>query len=147
MNAETFEKKETSGFRLSQMLELPDAMSKVVVIGIAVFLILFLGVLPPVLRRYAGDDLRGVPMQIAPGRVTFLQISPTTQGGGSLFNAVSVKFADKAAYYTLPLSSKWCPVLGEAVRVRYRVGRKSGQVHVEEVTPIAPATAPAKPKP
>jgi hypothetical protein len=129
---------------MASVCALPDFTAKAVVVGVAVFLILFLGVLPPALRRIAGNDLRGVPMQTADGQVILLNISPTTQGGSSLYNAVSVAFAGKTGFYALPRSSRWAPIIHESVRVKYRVGRRTGQVHVEDVEPVEADSATPK---
>jgi hypothetical protein len=67
--------------------------------------------------------------------VTVCQISPVSQGGGGLFNAVTVAFAGRQSYYALPLESRWKPRFHQNVRVTYRVGRRSGTVHVDAVTP------------
>ena len=73
--------------------------------------------------------------QTAPGVVVICQISPVSQGGGGLFNAVTVEFDKKQSYFAIPPTSKWVPKFHQNVRVTYRVGHQSGKVRVDAVTP------------
>ncbi len=112
-----------------------DPKSVAALAGCALFLIGFLGVLPAWLRAQAQADFAGAALQTAPGTVATIQISPVSQGGGGLFNAVTVAFAGREIYYALPPTSQWKPKRGASVVVAYRVGQKSGAVHIESVTP------------
>ncbi len=111
------------------------------VAAIAVCVLMLVGLLwalPTWLRGQERADFAGVPTQTATGVVTICQISPVTSGGGGLFNAVTVEFGKRTAYYALPKSSTWSPKpFGrDKVRVVYRLGRHSGQLRVVSVTPI-----------
>ena len=116
-----------------------DAKAVAAIAVCVLMLVGLLGVLPAWLRGQERADFAGVPTQTATGRVTICQISPVTQGGGGLFNAVTIAFDKRQAYYALPKSSTWSPKpFGhDKVRVVYRVGRHSGQLRVDSVTPIA----------
>ncbi len=114
--------------------------------AIAVCVLMLVGllwVLPTWLRGQERADFAGVPTQTATGVVTICQISPVTSGGGGLFNAVTVAFGSRTAYYALPRRSTWSPKpFGrDKVRVVYRVGRRSGQLRVVSVTPITETKA------
>jgi len=112
-----------------------DAKAIAAIVGCALFLVALLGILPAWLRGQERDDFTGVPLRTAPGIVAVCQISPVSQGGGSLFNAVTVAFDQRQAYYALPPTSKWQPVYHQNVHVSYRIGRRSGMLRVESVTP------------
>jgi hypothetical protein len=112
-----------------------DAKSAAVLIGCALFLVGFLAVLPRWLRGREHADFAGVAAQTVQGKVTAIQISPVSTGGGGLFNAVNLAFAGHAAYYALPPESRWKPRSGQPVRVVFRVGRQTKMVHVDSVTP------------
>lgn len=112
-----------------------DAQSAAVIFGCVLFLVGFLAVLPRWLHGREAADFAGAALQTAPGRVTALQISPVSTGGGSLFNAVNLAFAGHAAYYALPPESRWKPRSGQPVTVRFQVGRRSGRVQIRSVTP------------
>ena len=120
--------------RWRQFLQL-DAKSAAVLIGCALFLVGFLAVLPRWLHAREQADFAGVAAQIVPGKVTMLQISPVSTGGGSLFNGVDVAFAGHQAYYALPPESRWKPLPSQNVIVTFRVGRQSKTVHVDAVMP------------
>ncbi len=111
-----------------------DAKAIAVILGCALFLIGLLAVLPAWLRAQDRNDFAGAALRSDPGIVLVCQISPVSQGGGSLFNAVTVGFAKRQAYYALPPSSKWQPVFHQNVWVKYRIGR-SGAVRIEAVIP------------
>ena len=112
-----------------------DAKAAAVLIGCALFLVGLLSVLPRWLHTRDEADFAGVAAQTAPGKVTMLQISPVSTGGGSLFNGVDVAFGTHRAYYALPPQSRWKPVSGQAVTVTFRVGRHSNLVRLDSVTP------------
>ncbi len=112
-----------------------DGKAVAALAGCALFLIGFLGILPSWLRAQEKADFGTAARQTAPGTVATVQISPVSQGGGGLFNAVTVAFAGREIYYALPPSSRWNPKRGDRVDVTYRVGRKSGKVRIESVTP------------
>ena len=112
-----------------------DVKSAAVLIGCTVFLVGFLAILPRWLRGRERADFAGVTVQTAPGKVTAIQISPVSSGGGSLFNAVNLEFANHIAYYALPPESRWKPRSGQAVVVRYQIGRQTRMVHIDTVTP------------
>ena len=116
-----------------------DAKALAVLAAIAVLLIGLLGVLPAWLHQQERIDFAHAAVQTAPGTVTTVQISPVTQGGGGLFNGVTVAFAGHQSYYALPPESHWKPRPGEnqAVTVKYRIGSHSGAVQVDSVTPEA----------
>jgi len=116
-------------------LRFPDWKAGAVVIGSIVFLVLLLGVLPRWLQAQEESDFRNVPAQTVPGVVTIINISPVSQGGTGLFNAVTVAFANKQAYYALTQRDQWKPSFHQNVRVTYQIGRHSGQVRVIEVQP------------
>ena len=113
-----------------------DVKATVVLLGCALFLVGLLAVLPAWLRAQERADFAGTVAQTAPGIVTICQISPVSQGGGGLFNAVTVEFGKRQAYYALPPQSKWLPRFHQDVRVTYRVGRRTGAVRVDSVTPL-----------
>jgi hypothetical protein len=136
VNPEVFQKQPGKWTRVAKLLAPPDKSSKWVIAGIAVFLVILLGVVPPALRKMTADDLRGMPVLTARGQVIRLNISPTTEGGSSLYNAVSVEFDGKAAFYALPPTSRWAPKYHQPVEVKYRIGRATGRVHIEEVIPL-----------
>lgn len=104
----------------------------------ALLLVGLLVALPAWLRGQERADFAGTPSQTASGTVTSAQISPVTQGGGGLFNGVTVEFAHHQAYYALPRGSRWQPKPFEnaPVIVKYRVGRDTGAVRVDSVTPL-----------
>ena len=108
-----------------------DAKAAVVLVGCALFLVGFLAVLPRWLHGREQADFAGVAAQTVPGKVTMLQISPVSSGGGSLFNGVDVAFANHQAYYALPPE----PRPHQSVQVTFRVGRRSHQISVDSVTP------------
>lgn len=114
-----------------------DAKAIAAFAGCALILVGLLAILPAWLRGQDRADFAGVTVQTASGTVTSVQISPVTQGGGGLFNGVTVEFAQHQAYYALPPSSHWQPKPFEKtpVTVKYRVGRNTGAVHVDSVTP------------
>jgi hypothetical protein len=99
------------------------------------FLILLLGVLPAWLRGQDRADFAAATPQTAPRRVTVCQISPVSSGGGGLYNAVNVEFAGRQVYYALPSTSDWKPIFHQKVLVTYRVGTRTGLVHVDSVKP------------
>lgn len=117
-----------------QFLKL-DLKAAAALIGCALFLIGFLALLPRWLRGQDQADFAGVAAQTAAGKVTAIQISPVSTGGGGLFNAVNIAFAGHAAYYALPPESHWNPRPNQAVVVVYRVGRQTKMVHIDSVTP------------
>jgi hypothetical protein len=112
-----------------------DAKAIAAIGACALILIGLLVALPAWLRGQERADFAGAAVQTAPGIVTVCEISPVSQGGGGLFNAVTVAFAHRQRYYALPPESKWVPKFHQSVRVTYRVGRRSGQVRVDAVTP------------
>ncbi len=112
-----------------------DAKAIAVFLGCALMLVGLLVVLPAWLRGQERADFAGTAPQTAPGVVTICEISPVSQGGGGLFNAVTVAFANRQSYYAIPPSSRWVPRFHQNVRVVYRVGRQSGAVRVDAVTP------------
>ncbi len=101
----------------------------------ALMLVGLLVLLPAWLRGQERADFAGTSARTAPGIVTICEISPVTQGGGGLFNAVTVAFANRQSYYAIPPTSKWVPKFHQNVRVTYRVGRQTGAVRVDAVTP------------
>ena len=111
-----------------------DAKAIAAIAGCTLFLIGLLAVLPAWLRAQDRNDFAGTALRTDPGTVIICQISPVSQGGGSLFNAVTVEFGKRQAYYALPPSSLWKPAFHQNVWVNYRVGR-SGIVRVESVIP------------
>ena len=113
-----------------------DAKAIAAFLGCALILVGLLGVLPAWLRGQEQADFAGSAARTAPGVVTICQISPVSQGGGGLFNAVTVAFDGRQNYYAIPPTSKWVPGFHQKVRVTYRVGRQSGTVRVEAVTPL-----------
>ena len=112
-----------------------DTKAIAAIVGCALMLVGLLVALPAWLRGQERADFAGTAARTAPGVVTVCQISPVSQGGGGLFNAVTVAFAGRQSYYALPLESRWKPRFHQNVRVTYRVGRRSGTVHVDAVTP------------
>lgn len=114
-----------------------DAKAIAAIAACAALLIGLLGVLPTWLRGQERADFASAAVLTAPGTVTSVQISPVSQGGGGLFNGVTVAFAGRQSYYALPHESHWTPRPGEnqKVTVKYRVGRNSGAVQVDSVTP------------
>ena len=118
-----------------QFLKL-DTKAVVVLVGCALFLVGFLAVLPRWLHRREQADFAGVAAQTVPGKVTMLQISPVSSGGGSLFNGVDVTFGSHQAYYALPPESRWKPRFGQQVKVTFRTSRHTKQVRVDSVTPL-----------
>jgi len=112
-----------------------DAKAIAAFLGCALLLVGLLVALPAWLRGQEQADFAGTTAQTAPGVVAVCQISPVSQGGGGLFNAVTVEFNKRQSYYALPPSSKWQPGFHQKVRVTYRVGRQSGTVRVDAVTP------------
>ena len=113
-----------------------DAKSLTVFLGCALLLAGLLGVLPAWLRGQEKADFAGTVARTAPGIVSICQISPVSQGGSGLFNAVTVEFDNRQSYYALPPSSKWLPKFHQNVRVTYRLGRKTGALRVDAVTPL-----------
>ena len=111
------------------------AKAGVVLVGCALFLVGFLSVLPRWLHGREQADFAGVAAQTVSGKVTMLQISPVTSGGGSLFNGVDLAFANHQAYYALPPESHWKPLPRQNVLVTFRIGRNSKSVHIDSVTP------------
>ncbi|MBV9849977.1 MAG: hypothetical protein JO250_09930 [Armatimonadetes bacterium] len=116
-------------------LGLNDRGAAATLIGSIVFIVLLLGALPRWLHGREAEDYRGVAAQTAPGIVSTVTISPISRGGGGLFNGVNVTFAGHRVYYALPPESQWKPDYGQRVMVTYRVGRQSGIVRVDDVTP------------
>ncbi|MGI4788783.1 MAG: hypothetical protein ACRYFS_08025 [Janthinobacterium lividum] len=112
-----------------------DAKSVAVLIGCTLFLIGFLAVLPRWLRERDHTDFAGAAVQTAPGKVTAIQISPVSTGGGGLFNGVNLAFGGHVAYFALPPESHWKPRSGQSVVVIFRIGRHSKMVHIDSVTP------------
>jgi hypothetical protein len=112
-----------------------DAKSVAVLIGCALFLIGFLAILPRWLHGRDQADFAGTAVQTAPGKVTAIQISPVSSGGGGLFNGVNLEFAHHEAYYALPPDSRWKPISGQSVTVTFQIGRMSKMVHITSVTP------------
>ena len=112
-----------------------DAKCAVTIIGCALFLIGFLALLPRWLHGRDRADFAGAAVQTASGKVTAIQISPVSTGGGSLFNAVNLAFAQHQAYYALPPESRWKPRSGQNVVVTFQIGRQSSRVHINSVTP------------
>ncbi len=112
-----------------------DGKAAAALLGSALFLVGLLAVLPRWLHRREQADFAGVAAQTVPGKVTMLQISPVTSGGGSLFNGVDVAFGPYQAYYALPPESRWKPLPHQSVLVTFRVGRRSHRVAVDAVTP------------
>ena len=114
-----------------------DAKAIAAIAVCAAMLVGLLWVLPTWLRGQERADFAGVQPRVATGVVTICQISPVSSGGGGLFNAVTIAFDNRQAYYALPKSSTWSPKpFGhDRVRVVYRIGRRSGQVRVDSVTP------------
>ena len=121
-------------------LGLADRTAAATLIGSLLFVVLLLGVLPRWLHGREQADYQGVAAQTSPGIVSTVTISPTSQGGGGLFNAVAVTFDNnrRTAYYALPKTSHWLPKYHDPVTVTYRIGRQSGIVHVDSVTPSLP---------
>ena len=111
-----------------------DAKAVAAIAGCALFLVGLLVVLPAWLRAQDRNDFAGAALRTEAGTVVICQISPVSQGGGSLFNAVTVAFGHRQAYYALPPTSVWQPKFHQNVRVTYRIGR-SGMVRVESVVP------------
>lgn len=120
-----------------------DVKAVAAIVFCVLLLVGLLGVLPAWLRGQERADFAGVTPHVTTGRVTICQISPVSSGGGGLFNAVTVAFDGRQAYYALPKSSTWSPKpFGyDKVRVVYRLGRKSGQLRVDSVTPEEVSTA------
>ena len=112
-----------------------DVKSTAVLIGCTLFLIGFLAFLPRWLRGRDRADFSGAAVQTAPGKVTMIQISPVSNGGGGLFNAVNLAFGNYKAYYALPPESHWKPRSGQSVVVTFQIGRQSKMVHINSVTP------------
>jgi len=115
-----------------------DLKSAAVLVACAAFFVGLLVALPRWLHGQERADFDGAAVRTAQGIVSTVQISPVSQGGGGLFNAVTVEFDHRQAYYALPPSSKWSPkpFMKTPVRVTYRVGRRTGAVQVESVTPL-----------
>ena len=101
------------GERIKTWLGFTDRVATVTVLGSLLFVILLLGVLPRWLHGQEAADYAGVAEQTAPGKVSTVTISPTSQGGGGLFNAVAVTFANRTAYYALKPQSQWRPIYGQ----------------------------------
>ena len=112
-----------------------DAKAIAAFAACALMLVGLLVLLPAWLRGQERADFAGTSARTAPGIVTICEISPVTQGGGGLFNAVTVAFANRQSYYAIPPTSKWVPKFHQNVRVTYRVGRQTGAVRVDAVTP------------
>ena len=112
-----------------------DAKAIAVILGCALFLVGLLSALPRWLHARDQADFAGVAVQTVPGKVTMLQISPVSTGGGSLFNGVDVVFGGHTAYYALPPESRWKPRQNQSVRVTFRIGRHSQSVQVDTVVP------------
>ena len=94
-----------------EWLGLADRTAAATLFGSLLFVGLLLGVLPRWLHGREQADYQGVAAQTSPGIVSTVTISPTSQGGGGLFNAVAVTFDPPAqAYYALPRSSQWKPI-------------------------------------
>ena len=123
-----------------EWLGLTDRAAVATLLGSLLFVGLLLFALPRWLHGREQADYQGVAAQTSPGIVSTVTISPTSQGGGGLFNAVAVTFDGnrRTAYYALPPSSHWLPKFHDPVTVTYRVGRQSGIVHVDAVTPSLP---------
>ena len=114
-----------------------DAKAIAAFVACGLILVGLLVVLPHWLRGQERADFAGAAVQTASGTVTSVQISPVSQGGGGLFNGVNVAFAGHESYYALPPESHWTPKPFEKtpVTVKFRVGRNTGTVHVDAVTP------------
>ncbi|BDI29025.1 hypothetical protein CCAX7_10760 [Capsulimonas corticalis] len=100
---------------------------------------------PFLARRAAAGDLSGVPAQTASGSVRDINVAVGHAGGGGMHNAVTLEFAHRKVFYILPETSRWIPVIGEPVLVRYRVGRNSGVAQIDSVTSTSPAAKWAPP--
>jgi hypothetical protein len=130
-----------------QWLGLDDRRAAAALFGCLAVVVLLLGVLPAWLHHREAADYAGAAEKTAPGYVSLVTISPVSQGGGGLFNAVAVTFAGRQHYYALPPRSRWDPIYGQPVTVSFRVGR-SGDVQVDDVRPdTAPTSPPAAPGP
>jgi len=101
---------------------IPGLLGVAIVIAVA-------ATLPSYLHRLQADDLRGVPETTSAGVVTYLLDDPGHPGGGGPFNAVVLRFDGHKAFWDLPPTSKWKPMIGEVVEVHYRVDN-SGNVYV-----------------
>ena len=113
-----------------------DGKGAAALAGCVLVVTLLVGALPAWLRGQERADFAGASAQTVPGRVTVCQISPVSQGGGGLYNAVNVEFAGRQAYYALPPTSDWKPIFHQKVTVTYRVGTRSGLVRVDSVKPL-----------
>lgn len=116
----------------------PDRISVVVVGACVVGVFLVVSVVPSLLRNFGQADLRGVPARTSFGVVDREFFSVNSGNGATLVTTVQLSFAGTRAAYRLPLTSKWRPTPFERVRVTYRVGRRSGLVHVDSATPSSP---------
>ncbi len=123
-------------------LGLDDRRAAGALLGCLLVVVLLVGVLPLWLHGREAADYAGAAERTAPGTVSLVTISPVSQGGGGLFNAVAVTFAGHQHYYALPPRSRWDPIYGQAVSVTYRVGR-SGAVRVDDVRPTAQTISPS----
>jgi hypothetical protein len=127
--------------KMIEWLGLNDKKAAVGLFGTLTCLFLLLGLLPMWLHRQSMIDYAGTVKKTVPGYVSLVTISPVSQGGGSLFNAVAVTFAGYQHYYALPPQSRWDPIYGQHVTVTYQIGH-SGDVQVDDVQPISPPVAP-----
>ena len=115
-----------------------DVKSAAALLACAGLLLGLLVALPRWLHGQERADFDGVAVRTAQGIVSTVEISPVSQGGGGLFNAVTVDFDHHQAYYALPPTTRWSPrpFMKTPVRVTYRVGRRTGAVQVVSVTPL-----------
>lgn len=112
-----------------------------VIVGTLTFFVLLFGVLPRWLAQRAAEDLGGAARQTAPGVVVRPEISPVGEFGTDIFNAVVVSFAGRRAFFSLPRETTWRPKAEDRVQVAYRIGTRSGLVHVDAVTPLLETSA------
>lgn len=121
---------------MRNLLEGFDRKAVAVIVGTLAFFVLLFGFLPRWLTQKAAEDLGGAATQTAPGVVVRPEISPVGEFGTDIFNAVVVSFAGRRAFFSLPRQTTWRPKANDAVQVTYRVGTRSGMVHVDGVTPL-----------
>ena len=124
--------------RLTRM-GFPDRTSAAVVGGCVVAIILFIWVVPKVLRKVAEGDIDKAPVLTAPGVVESQFYSVNLGNGDLLVTTIHVSFAGKEAAYRLPLGSPWQPKKADRVQVTYRIGSQSGLVHVDLASPLPTA--------
>ena len=94
--------------------------------------------LPPWLHGQERENFDGATVRKAQGLVSTVEISSVFQGGGRLFNAITLDFDHHTAFYVLRPTSWWSPspFMKMPVRVTYRVGCKTGAVQMVSVTPL-----------